>query len=118
MTDVAVTSSNPVFLSPAEQAEALAQALAQLGFSTEVWKSRDYMYHPCVVVRCGTRHLLQTEYIFAGPNSRDSGEWWFWRASPDDPLVMEVVYPISQISATADLLARTIPQIQDDSNGG
>jgi hypothetical protein len=110
MTDVAVTSPNPVFLSPAEQAEALAEALAQLGFSTEVWKSRDYMKHPCVAVRCGPkRHLQQTEYIYAAPNTRDGGEWWFWRTSPDDPLVMEVVYPISQISATADLLTRTFP---------
>jgi hypothetical protein len=118
MTEVEVTNPNPVFLSPAEQAEALAYALAQLGFSTEVWKSRNYQLHPCVAVKCGPYiHLRQPEYVFAAPNLHDGGEWWWWRASPDDPTVLEQVTPISQISAAADLLARTFPQIRDGSNG-
>jgi hypothetical protein len=114
MTEVA----NPVYLSPAVQAEALAEALNQFGFGTSVWKWRDYLLHPCVVIRCGTRHVQQTEYVFAAPEMGGDDSWWFWRISPDDPLVMERVAPVTNISATADLLARTLPQIQDNSNGG
>jgi len=99
----------PVYLHPASQAEALAGALRGLGFKTTVWKSRDYMQHPCVVVDCGPeRHLGRTEYIYAAPDPDDrEGPWWFWRPAPDDPLVMHPVAPISDVSVTADLVTRT-----------
>jgi hypothetical protein len=100
----------PVYLHPGSQAEALAGALNRLGFTATVLKSRDYMQHPCVVVNCGReRHLDQTRYVFAAPDLNDGeGRWWFWRPSPHDPLVMEPVAPISDISVTADQLARTL----------
>lgn len=108
----AVTNPNPVYLHPAVQADALAEALNQLGFTTAVMKQR--VYHPCVVVKCGAgRHVRQTEYIYVAPEPNSDGEWWFWRASPDDVLVMEKIAPISQVSATADLLARAIPQVRE-----
>jgi hypothetical protein len=114
MTELAT----PVYINPAIQAEALAEALNQQGFQTDVWKWRDYLLHPCVVIRCGTRHVQQTEYVFAAPEMGGDDSWWFWRISPDDPLVMERVAPVTNISATADLLARTLPQIREVSGDG
>jgi hypothetical protein len=114
MTEVAA----PVYLNPATQADALADALKALGFGAEVFKWRDYLLHPCVVIRCGARHVKQVEYVFAAPEvGGDDDTWWWWRVSPDDPLVMERILPVSLISATADLLARTLPQIQETNNG-
>ena len=111
MTELA----NPVYLSPVRQAEALAYALAKFGYSAEVWKSRDYQIHPCVVVRCGPKiHLRQTEYVFAGPRDGDD-EWWFYRANPQDVTVLEQIAPISQVSNAAGLLKRTLPQLPPDS---
>lgn len=112
MTDIAVTGPNPVWVSPAEQADALADALAALGFSCEVWRARDYMQHPCIVIKCGPKiHLRYVEHVFVGPNPHDDGEWWYWRVSPEDPLAMEKITPVSQPSAAADLLVRTLPQV-------
>jgi len=117
MTEIA----HPVYLKPSAQAEALAEALAKFGFSTEVRKWRDYLQHPCVVIRCGDGlHVRQTEYIYAAPLSGDpDGQYWWWRVSPDDPLTMTILAPISDVSVTVDVLMRsiTMPQIQDGSNG-
>jgi hypothetical protein len=104
---------DPVWVNPAVQAEALAKALRQIGFSTTVWKSRDYLEHPCVVVKCATRHLRQTEHIFAAPKLGGDDQFWFWRVSPHDPLTMELIAPISHVSASANLLARTITYVPE-----
>jgi hypothetical protein len=112
MTQVQVTGPNPVYVSPAKQAEALAEALAQLGFSTQVQKSRSFQVHPRVIVHCGpTRHIANVEYIFAAPDPND-GEWWFHRAIPDDPIRTEKIAPLSQVSNAADLIARTLPRFR------
>ena len=100
---------HPVYLHPGSQAEALGAALDRLGFTTRVLKSRDYLQHPCVVVNCGPqRHLLRAGYVYAAPEPGGDGTWWFWQPSPDDPLLMEPVAPISDVSATADLVARAV----------
>jgi hypothetical protein len=99
-----------VFLNPIEQTNALADALRRLGFTTRVWRTQNYMMHPCIVITCGPgRHLsYPTEYVYAAPEFNGDGRFWFWRANPDDPLIMEQIAPVSHVSATADLLARTI----------
>ena len=106
----------PVYLHPGSQADALAAALGRLGFTTTVLKSRDHMRHPCVAVSCGPgRHLLRTEYVYAAPDPGGDGRWWFWQPSPDDPLVMNPVAPISEVSATADLVTRSVTWFRADS---
>jgi hypothetical protein len=113
MTEITRFDLIPICLSPADQAEALADALNRLGFTTNVWKSRlrksgnDYSENPCVLVRCGARHVRQPEIIYAAPRIGDD-QFWFYRVSPEDNLAMEQIAPISQVSATADLLARMI----------
>jgi hypothetical protein len=109
-------AANPVYLNPAEQAEALALALNALGFSTRVHKARQFMYHPCVVIHCGpTRHVKEPEYVYCAPEP--SGDYWFfWRVDPGDKLRVEKIAPIAQVSNTADLLARTIPQLEETGN--
>ena len=109
MTEVA----NPLYLSPAVQAKALAEALNKLGFNADVRAWREFLLHPCVVIQCGKRHVQQVEYVFAAPEMGGDDRFWFWRCAPDDPLVMERITPISNVSATADLLARTIPQVRE-----
>jgi hypothetical protein len=52
-----------------------------------------------------TRFLDQAEYVYAAPG--DDGDWWFWLASSHDPLVTEPVAPLSDVSVTADRIART-----------
>lgn len=114
MTDIAaVTGPNPIYVSPADQAKALAYALNALGYSTQVWKSRDFQLHPCIVVHCGpTRHIQNhAEYIYAAPDPHD-GDWFFWRVSPQDSITMEKVAALSQVSNAADLIARTLPQFR------
>jgi hypothetical protein len=97
----------PVYLSPVVQAEALAGALERAGFTARVLKSRDHMQHPCVVVTCGPgRHLERAEYVYAAPAPGWEGRWWFWQPSPDDPIVMTPVAPISDVSLTADRVTR------------
>ena len=107
---------HPVYLKPSAQAEALAEALAKFGLSTEVRKWRDYLQHPCVVIRCGDGlHVWQTEYIYAAPLSGDpDGQYWWWRVSPDDPLTMTILAPISDVSVTVAVLTQsiTMPQIR------
>jgi hypothetical protein len=115
MTDVAVTGPNPVILSPADQIDALASALAALGFSVAVNKVKGFTLHPCCVVSCGrTRHLRNVEMVFAADD--DDGDWWYFRVNPIDPIMSEKITPLSQPSAAADLLARTMPQISDGGN--
>jgi hypothetical protein len=99
---------SPVYLHPGRQAEALGAMLASYGFTTEVLKAQAHHEHPCVVVSGSlVRHMTQPEYIYAAPDPQD-GTWWFWRPDADDELVMTKVSPIGDVSATADLFARTI----------
>jgi hypothetical protein len=96
----------PVYLNPGTQAAALGTALARLGFTVEVLKARAHLKHPCVVVSSGlTRLLHQPEYVYAAPG--DDGEWWFWWPSPDDLVVLEPIARLSEVSVTADRIART-----------
>jgi hypothetical protein len=96
----------PVYLNPGVQATALGAALARLGFTAEVLRSRAHLKHPCVVVSSGlTRLLPQPEYVFAAPD--DDGDWWFWWPSAEDLVVLEPIAPLGEVSVTADRIART-----------
>lgn len=98
----------PVYLHPASQAKALGEALTGLGFSAEVLKGAAHQQHPCVVVGSGpARSVAATEYVYAGPD--ESGQWWFWvSCSAQDPVDLDPVAPISEVSVTADRLAREL----------
>jgi hypothetical protein len=98
----------PVYLHPGNQAEALGEALAKLGFTTEVLKTGGHQQHPCVVVGSGPGRVVRaTEYVYAGPD--EGGQWWFWVSSSlEDPVDLEPVAPVSDVSVTADHLARTL----------
>jgi hypothetical protein len=98
----------PGYLNPQAQAEALGAALSQLGFTAEVLKTGGHQQHPCVVVGSGPgRVVAATEYVYAAPD--EAGQWWFWvSASLEDPVDVEPVAPVSDVSVTADHLARTL----------
>src|SRR6185437_677587 len=98
----------PVYLHPRAQAEALGEALAQLGFTAEVLKTGGHQQHPCVVVSSGPgRVVAATEYVYAAPD--EVGQWWFWvSASLEDPVDLDPVAPVSDVSVTADHLSRTL----------
>jgi hypothetical protein len=98
----------PVYLHPGDQAEALGEALSALGFTTEVLKTGGHQQHPCVVVTSGPGRVVRAaEYVYAGPD--EAGQWLFWLScSLQDPLDLEPVAPISDVSVTADHLARTL----------
>jgi hypothetical protein len=98
----------PVYLHPGNQAEALAAALNQLGFTAEVLRQRGHQQHPCIVVDSGPARIVRaTEYVYAGPD--EAGQWWFWvSSSQQDPVDLEPIAPISDVSATADHLARAL----------
>jgi hypothetical protein len=95
----------PVYLHPAIQAGALGAALGRLGFTATVLTARDHQRHPCVVVDAGPgRAVRETAYVYAAPD--EDGRWWFWRSVPGDPLATERVAPLSDVSVTADRVAR------------
>lgn len=98
----------PVYLHPGDQAQALGEALSRLGFTAEVLKSGAHQQHPCVVVTSGpVRVIGAAEYVYAGPDQ--AGHWLFWLScTQQDPLDMEPVAPISDVSVTADHIARTL----------
>ena len=98
----------PVYLHPGTQAEALGVVLAGLGFTVEVLKSGAHQQHPCVVLTSGPARVMRAaEYVYAGPD--EAGRWLFWVSrSLDDPVDLEPVAPISDVSVTADHLARTL----------
>jgi hypothetical protein len=51
--------------------------------------------------------MRAAEYVYAGPD--EAGLWWFWvSCSLTDPVGMEPVAPISDVSVTADHIARTL----------
>jgi hypothetical protein len=98
----------PVYLHPGSQAQALGAALGRLGFTAEVLTWGAHLQHPCVVVDSGPgRAVAVTEYVYAAPD--EAGLWWFWLScSRLDPVDLEPVAPISDVSATADHLARAL----------
>jgi hypothetical protein len=98
----------PVYLHPGKQAEALCAALSRLGFTAELLKQGGHQQHPCIVVDSGPQRIVRAaECVYAGPD--EAGQWWFWVSSSlDDPVDLEPVAPISDVSATADRLARAL----------
>jgi hypothetical protein len=98
----------PVYLHPGTQAEALGEALGRLGFTAEVLRSGAHQQHPCIVVDSGPARIMRAaEYVYAGPD--EAGQWWFWvSCSQQDPVDLEPVAPISDVSATADHIARAL----------
>jgi hypothetical protein len=98
----------PVYLHPGSQAEALRAALSRLGFTAELLKRGGHQQHPCIVVDSGPgRTVRAAEYVYAGPD--EAGQWWFWiSVSLEDPVDLEPVAPISDVSATADRIARAL----------
>jgi hypothetical protein len=98
----------PVYLHPVNQAEALCAALNALGFTAELLKQGGHQQHPCIVIGSGPARIAHaTEYVYAGPDQ--ASQWWFWvSSSRDDPVDLEPVAPISDVSATADHLARAL----------
>lgn len=107
----------PVYLHPGSQATALGAALTRLGFTAEVLKARDHRLHPCVVVGSGpARTVDKTAYVYAAPD--EAGRWWFWRSAPDDPVSIEPVAPISDISVTADHIARALTRVRAEQTPG
>jgi hypothetical protein len=97
----------PVYLNPGTQAMALGTELARLGFTTEVLTGQGHQRHPCVVVDSGPARIVTgTGYVYAAPDQ--DGCWWFWSPSPADPIAMEAIAPLSDVSVAADTVARAI----------
>jgi hypothetical protein len=97
----------PVYVHPGRQAEALGAALRGLGFTVTVLRTGPHQRHPCVTVDSGPlRIAYQTGYVYAAPG--DGGDWWFWQPSAADVVVMERIAPLSDVSVTADSVARTL----------
>lgn len=98
----------PLYLHPGVQAEALGDALARLGFTATVLRRGGHMQHPCIVVGTGPGRIARaTEHVYAAPD--DAGHWWFWlSASLEDPVDLDPVAPLSDVSVTADHIARTL----------
>lgn len=95
----------PVYLHPGTQAGALGAALRRLGFTATVLTARDHQRHPCVVVGAGPgRAVKETAYVYAAPDQ--DGRWWFWRSVPGDPIATVRVAALSDVSVTADRVAR------------
>lgn len=97
----------PVYLNPAVQAEALGAALSRLGFTAEVLRRGGHQQHPCIVIRSGPGLVAcRTEYVYAAPDG--DGDWWFWQPSVADIVAMERIAPVSEVSMTADVIARAL----------
>jgi len=53
------------------------------------------------------RVVAAAEYVYAAPD--ESGQWWFWvSCSAQDPVDLDRVAPVSEVSVTADHLAREL----------
>jgi hypothetical protein len=83
------------------QAEALARALRELGFTATVLKSRGHGRNPCVVADSGpARQVRSVGLVYAAPDD-DGGEWWFWLADRRDPVDVTRVAALSEVSQAA-----------------
>jgi hypothetical protein len=99
--------ADPVYLSPHAQAGALAGALEQRGFTAAKLTSHAKGGHPCVKVDSGPGRIVTAPgLVYAGPG--DDGVWWFWLASQSDPLDLEPIALLSDISVTADAIDRAL----------
>jgi hypothetical protein len=103
-----VGAVGPVYLHPGSQAKALAAALNRLGFTAGVIKTREHRKYPCVAVDSGPARTVKAVcYVYAGPG--EDGQWWFWASSVmGDPIALEAVAPLSEVSAAADAVARAV----------
>jgi molybdopterin-guanine dinucleotide biosynthesis protein len=89
------------------QAEALARALRELGFTATVLKSQGHGRHPCVVADSGPARLVRAaSLVYAAPD--DSGEWWFWLADRRNPVDVTRVAALSEVSLAADQVDRAL----------
>jgi hypothetical protein len=97
----------PVYLNPHAQAGALAAALTRLGFTAEKLPGHARGGHPCVTVETGPGRIVTAPgLVYAGPG--DDGAWWFWLASQSDPIGLEPLALISDVSVTADAIDRAL----------
>jgi len=80
---------------PRTRAEELAQALNGRGLTATVLRSGGHQIHPCVEITSG----MGVEWVYAAP---EDGHWWFWWSS------MELIAPVSEVSAAADDIARAL----------
>jgi hypothetical protein len=98
----------PVYLHPGSQAKALAAALCRLGFIAGVLKSHEHRMHPCVAVDSGPARTVKAVcYVYAAPD--EESQWWFWASSVmGDPIALEAVAPLSEVSVAADAVARAV----------
>lgn len=107
MSAAADTRVAPVYLNPHAQAGALALALRRLGFTAEKLTGHAKGGHPCVKVESGPGRVVTTPgLVYAGPG--DDGAWWFWLASRSDPLDLEPLAMLSDVSVTADAVDRAL----------
>lgn len=101
------TAVGPVYLNPHAQAGALAVALRRLGFTAVTLASHAKGGYPCVRVETGPGRIVTgPRLVYAGPG--DDGAWWFWLASRSDPLDLEPVALLSDVSVTADAIDRAL----------
>jgi hypothetical protein len=101
-------AAGPVNPGKGTQADALARALRELGFTATVLKSRGHGRHPCVVADSGPARLVRAAgLVYAAPDD-DSGEWWFWLADRRNPVDVTRVAALSEVSLAADQVARAL----------
>lgn len=101
-------ASGPACPGKGTQAEALAGALRELGFTVTVLKSRGHGRHPCVVADSGPgRRVRSAGLVYAAPDD-DGGEWWFWLADRSDPVDVTRVAALSEVSLAASAVDRAL----------
>lgn len=98
----------PAYPGKGTQAEALAGALRELGFTATVLKSRGHGRNPCVVAGSGPgRQVRSAGLVYAAPDD-DGGEWWFWLADCSDPVDVTRVAVLSEVSLAASVVDRAL----------
>jgi hypothetical protein len=89
------------------QADALAGALRELGFTATVLKTRGHGRHPCVVADSGpARQVRAAGLVYAAPD--DGGEWWFWLADRCNPVDVTRVAALSEVLLAASEVDRAL----------
>jgi hypothetical protein len=62
---------------------------------------------PCLRVATGPGRIVTAPgLVYAGPG--DDGAWWFWLASQSDPLDLEPIALLSDVSVTADAIDQAL----------